>query len=75
MPSLLIMAVVTTILVVGIRESARTNAMLVIIKLGVVLFVVAVGWAYIQPDNWNAIPLLRTRFARGTRDAKNRQRD
>jgi amino acid transporter len=56
MPSLLIMAVVTTILVVGIRESARTNAVLVIIKLTVVLFVVAVGWAYVQPENWHSIP-------------------
>ncbi|MGA2797491.1 MAG: amino acid permease [Thermoguttaceae bacterium] len=56
MPSLLIMAIVTTILVVGIRESARTNAFLVIIKLSVVLFVVAVGWAYIQPENWTSIP-------------------
>jgi APA family basic amino acid/polyamine antiporter len=56
MPSLLIMAVVTTILVVGIRESARTNAVLVFIKLSVVLFVVAVGWGYIQPDNWHNVP-------------------
>ena len=56
MPSLLIMAVVTTILVVGIRESARTNAVLVFIKLSVVLFVVAVGWAYIQPENWHSVP-------------------
>ena len=56
MPSLLIMAIVTTILVVGIRESARTNAFLVIIKLSVVLFVVAVGWAYVQPENWYGIP-------------------
>jgi amino acid transporter len=56
MPSLLIMAVVTTILVVGIRESARTNAVLVMIKLSVVLFVVAVGWAYIQPENWHSVP-------------------
>ena len=56
LPSLFIMAIVTTILVVGIRESARTNATLVIIKLGVVLFVIAVGWAYVKPENWHSIP-------------------
>jgi amino acid transporter len=56
LPSLLIMVLVTTVLVIGIRESARTNATLVIIKLVVVLFVVAVGWAYVQPSNWTEIP-------------------
>ena len=34
LPSLLIMPLVTAILVLGIRESARTNALLVIIKVG-----------------------------------------
>lgn len=55
LPSLLIMAFVTTILVVGIRESARTNAVLVMIKLSIVLFVIIVGWGYVQPDNWHNI--------------------
>ena len=48
LPSVLIMALVTIILVLGIRESARTNATLVVIKLAVVLFVIAVGWGYVQ---------------------------
>jgi APA family basic amino acid/polyamine antiporter len=56
LPSILIMVLVTTILVVGIRESARANATLVIIKLVVVVFVVAVGWAYVRPANWTAVP-------------------
>jgi basic amino acid/polyamine antiporter, APA family len=56
LPSVCIMVLVTTVLVVGIRESARTNATLVIIKLAVVLFVVAVGCAYVQPANWTAVP-------------------
>jgi amino acid transporter len=55
-PSLIIMALVTTVLVLGIRESARTNALLVMIKLGVVLFVIGVGWAYINKDNWTGVP-------------------
>ena len=53
------MMLVTLVLVLGIRESARTNATLVIIKVFVVLFVVAVGWAYVQPANWTGIPVTQ----------------
>jgi APA family basic amino acid/polyamine antiporter len=56
MPSLIIMALVTAILVIGIRESVRTNAILVAIKLSVVLFVIAIGLGYINRDHWTAIP-------------------
>ena len=59
LPSLLIMALVTTILVLGIRESARTNALLVIIKVSVVVFVVAVGCGYMSQDNWTAVPVTQ----------------
>jgi APA family basic amino acid/polyamine antiporter len=56
LPSVLIMALVTTVLVLGIRESVKTNAILVTIKLFVVLVVVAVGWAYVQPAHWTDVP-------------------
>ncbi|MFZ1932768.1 MAG: amino acid permease [Thermoguttaceae bacterium] len=56
LPSVLIMALVTTVLVLGIRESVKTNAILVMIKLFVVLVVVAVGWAYVQPAHWTDVP-------------------
>jgi amino acid transporter len=59
LPSLLIMAVVTTILVLGIRESARTNALLVIIKVSVVVFVVVVGCAYVSRGNWTTVAVTR----------------
>jgi basic amino acid/polyamine antiporter, APA family len=55
--AVLIMLVVTTILVLGIRQSATTNAILVAIKLGVVLFVIIVGWSYINTANWTTIPV------------------
>ena len=51
------MILVTIILVRGIRESARTNATLVLIKVSVVLFVIAVGIGYVQPKNWTEIPV------------------
>jgi APA family basic amino acid/polyamine antiporter len=62
LPSVLIMALITTILVLGIRESARTNAALVAIKLVVVLFVIFAGWAYVRPANWTGIPVAQRRF-------------
>jgi APA family basic amino acid/polyamine antiporter len=54
---MLIMAAITWILVVGIRESALTNAVLVVVKLAVVLFVIVLGVNYITPGNWTQIPV------------------
>jgi amino acid transporter len=56
LPALLITVVVTVILVIGIRESATTNAVLVGVKVGVVLFVIAVGIFFLNPANWTSIP-------------------
>ena len=52
LPAMLITAVITTILVVGIKESARFNNLMVAIKLLVVLFVICVGAFYINTANW-----------------------
>ncbi len=57
LPAVLIMALVTIILVIGIRESATTNAVLVFVKVGIVLFVIAGGLSYVNPDNWNKVPV------------------
>jgi APA family basic amino acid/polyamine antiporter len=62
LPSVLIMAVITTILVLGIRESARTNATLVAVKLAVVVFVIFAGWSYVNRANWTTIPVAQRRF-------------
>ena len=62
LPSVIIMIAVTVILVIGIRESARTNAILVAIKLGVVLFVIAAGCVFINPANWTSIPVAQRPF-------------
>jgi APA family basic amino acid/polyamine antiporter len=55
LPAILLMAVCTIVLVIGIRESVTTNAILVGIKLGVVLFVIGVGIWYVKADNWTSI--------------------
>src|SRR5215467_12984314 len=52
LPAFVIALLITAILVVGIKESARFNATIVVIKLAVVLFVIAVGIGYINKGNW-----------------------
>jgi APA family basic amino acid/polyamine antiporter len=62
LPAVIVMALCTVILVIGIRESATTNAVLVSIKLGVVLFVIAVGLRYIAVANWFDVPVTERRI-------------
>jgi APA family basic amino acid/polyamine antiporter len=57
LPAVAIMLAVTVILVIGIRESATTNAVLVITKIGVVIFVIAVGVSYVETSNWTTVPV------------------
>jgi len=52
LPALLASALVTAVLVVGIRESAGLNTVLVIVKVAAVLFVIAVGAFFVDPRNW-----------------------
>ena len=52
LPAFLIALVITAILVVGIKESASFNATIVIVKVGVVLFVILLGMHYVNPANW-----------------------
>ncbi len=54
LPALCIALIITTVLVIGIRESARFNATIVVIKVSVVLFVIALGMQYINPKNWGS---------------------
>lgn len=51
LPAMLICIAITCLLVLGIRESARVNTTIVIIKLVVLVLFIAVGIHYIDPDN------------------------
>jgi len=53
LPALLIVGAVTALLIYGIRESARTNTTIVIIKVAVVVFVIAFGAFMVNPGNWH----------------------
>jgi basic amino acid/polyamine antiporter, APA family len=52
LPAFCIALIITAVLVVGIKESARFNATIVAIKIAVVLFVIALGSRYVSPSNW-----------------------
>jgi basic amino acid/polyamine antiporter, APA family len=52
LPAFLIAMVVTTVLAIGIQESARFNSLIVVIKVVVVLFVLGLGSHYVHPANW-----------------------
>jgi APA family basic amino acid/polyamine antiporter len=51
LPAVAIVAAITALLVRGVRESARFNASMVILKLVVIGFFVAVGAVYFHPEN------------------------
>jgi amino acid transporter len=52
-PALFIVAVITYIVFIGIRESRTTNNIMVGIKLLVIFFVIVAGSFYVHPDNWS----------------------
>src|SRR6476646_9020887 len=52
LPAIVIAGLVTFVLVKGIQESATLNTVIVVIKLAIVLFVIAVGVFYIDTKNW-----------------------
>ena len=52
LPAVLIVALITWVLVRGIRESAGFNSTMVVLKMVIVLFFIAVGACYVKPANW-----------------------
>lgn len=52
LPALIIVGLVTMLLIYGVRESARANTAIVIVKVAVVIFVIALGGFYVKPGNW-----------------------
>jgi len=53
LPAFLIVFLVTAILIIGVRESASVNAVIVALKLGVVVVLIFVGIRFIVPSNWH----------------------
>ncbi len=60
-PAAIIVLLVTIILVIGIKESARATGYIVCLKLAVILFFIAVGTPAVNPENWT--PFMPQGFA------------
>ncbi len=52
LPAVLIVALVTVILMLGIRQSSLTNSIIVAIKVGIVVLVIGFGAFFITADYW-----------------------
>lgn len=50
-PAMFIIAIITTLLVIGISESAKFNNVIVVIKVAVILLFIGFGFSYINTDN------------------------
>ncbi len=63
LPAILIVSLITTLLVLGIRESARFNNIIVVLKVSIIILFIGFGVAYIRPENWTPfIPQNTGRF-------------
>ncbi|MDD4514958.1 amino acid permease [Massilibacteroides sp.] len=51
-PAMFIVLIVTSLLIVGIKESASANDFIVVIKLAVILLFIGFGIAYVNTENW-----------------------
>ena len=70
LPAVIIVAIVTTLLVVGIKESASVNDIIVLIKVAVVLLFIIFAAKAVVPANWHpfippATPGVRGAFGWG----------
>lgn len=52
LPAALVVFALTIILIRGVRESANFNNAMVILKIGIIVFFIAVGLFLIKPSNW-----------------------
>ncbi len=52
LPAMFIVALLTTLLVIGIRESANFNNLMVITKVSVIILFIAIGFMFVKAANW-----------------------
>jgi len=52
MPAFAIVVLVTWVVLIGIRETARFNTIVTLAKIGIIIFFLIVGVTCIQPENW-----------------------
>ncbi|HYP14324.1 MAG TPA: amino acid permease, partial [Bryobacteraceae bacterium] len=52
LPAILVVTLISLLLMLGIQESARANAIVVVLKVAVVILFILFGWSYINPQNY-----------------------
>jgi len=52
-PAFIIVVLISILTYVGIKESKKTTNFLVVFKIVVILFVIVIGFFYVQPSNWS----------------------
>jgi len=52
LPAFAVVAVITVILVIGIKESANSNNAMVLLKIGIIVFFLCIGVFLIRPENY-----------------------
>jgi len=53
LPAVFVILIISCLLMIGISESARVNAVIVVIKVAIVIIVISIGWGMIHPENYN----------------------
>src|SRR5579872_7145211 len=53
LPAVFIICMISLLLILGIKESARANGIIVAVKLAVVLLFIGIGWKFIHPENYH----------------------
>ena len=52
-PALLIVVIITYLVYIGIRETKKATNAMVLLKIGIVIAVIAIGFFYVTPANWH----------------------
>jgi basic amino acid/polyamine antiporter, APA family len=52
-PAMFLIAVLTVLLVIGVKESAGFNNIVVAIKVAIIFLVIGFGFMFVNPDNWS----------------------
>ncbi|MEI7676723.1 MAG: amino acid permease [Bacteroidales bacterium] len=55
-PAMVVVAIIAILLVIGIKESANFNNVMVIVKVAVIILFIAIGFFFVKNDNW--IPFI-----------------
>jgi APA family basic amino acid/polyamine antiporter len=55
LPAVFLVVLLTSLLVIGIRESARLNNLIVFLKITIVFLVIGFGLMFVNPGNWSPL--------------------